>query len=148
MELTVIDIPAVRRHAPRPLSVSPHVLTVATVCALPTGALPTSASAQAAKPVINGRITDQAGRALEGAIITSSANASAVQTNKDGAFTLPAPNSRLVRRVRLRGFKWDSLVVDAAIRYRQDQNQVLANITPTVENTGTRTGGNITSNVQ
>lgn len=114
MELTVIDFPTVRRHAHRLLSVSPSVLTVATVCALPTGALPTSASAQAAQPVINGRITDKAGRALEGAIISSSASASAVQTNKDGAFTLPVPNNHLVLRVRLLGFKSDSLVVDAS----------------------------------
>ena len=37
---------------------------------------------------------------------------------------------------------------DRAIRYRQDQGQALATTTPTDDNSGTSTGGNITSNVQ
>ena len=75
--------------------------------------LPASMAAQTRAAGINGRVTDQAGRPLEGAIVTTSASAAAAQTNRDGAFTISAPAGRVVVRVRLLGFKADSLVLDA-----------------------------------
>ena len=75
--------------------------------------LPTVLTAQSKPAAINGRITDQSGRPLEGAIVSTSAAKAVAQTNRDGAFTLEAPAGRLVVRVRLLGFKLDSAVLDA-----------------------------------
>ncbi len=82
----------------------------ATLCALMV--LPSMVSAQSRQAPVNGRITDQSGRPLEGVIVTTSVAKATTQTNKDGAFTLEAPAGRLVVRVRLLGFKADSAVLD------------------------------------
>lgn len=71
------------------------------------------ASAQGRPSVVNGRVTDRSGRPLEGAIVTTSGGPNAVQTNRDGAFTIAAPDGRVVVRARLLGFRADSIVLGA-----------------------------------
>lgn len=66
------------------------------------------------KSFVNGRITDQSGRPLEGAQISTNSTAATTLTNKDGAFTLAAPSvGTIVVRARLLGFKTDSVVLEA-----------------------------------
>ena len=72
---------------------------------------PFAVSAQTTSPV-NGRITDKSGRPLEGVNVTTSTSALAVQTNRDGAFTIGVPSGRVVVRVRLLGFKADSATIE------------------------------------
>ncbi len=74
--------------------------------------IPTLLAAQAKPTSVNGRITDQSGRPLEGVIVTTSTSPAVAQTNRDGAFTISAPVGRVVVRARLLGFKADSMVLD------------------------------------
>ncbi len=98
---------------PRSLSVAANCAAVlVTLAGTPSLAL----SQQGAEP-LSGRLTDPAGRALEGAVIRISGSPATVRTNRDGAFSLARSSSAdgwLV--ARLLGFKPDSIRVTASMR--------------------------------
>ena len=98
---------------PRSLSVAANCAAVlVTLAGIPSLAL----SQQGAEP-LSGRLTDPAGRALEGAVIRISGSPATVRTNRDGAFSLARSSSAdgwLV--ARLLGFKPDSIRVTASMR--------------------------------
>ncbi len=63
--------------------------------------------------VVNGRVVDESGRPLEGAIVGISGQKAAVQTGKDGSFRLTAANGAVMVTARLLGFRADSVAVTA-----------------------------------
>ncbi len=78
--------------------------------------VPSVLVAQTRPDVVNGRITDQSGRPLEGVIVSTNSGAAVTQTNKDGAFTVATSGGRVIVRARLLGFNTDSTIVEAGGR--------------------------------
>jgi len=98
---------------PRSLS---FAATSAAVLVGLAGAPSLALSQQGAEP-LSGRLTDPAGRALEGAVVHISGSPLTVRTNRDGAFSLArsgAADGWLV--ARLLGFRPDSIRVTSSMR--------------------------------
>src|SRR5262249_22298422 len=71
-------------------------------------------SAQTSRAIVRGRVTDTAGVALQGVVLSDAADLRVATTSgADGAFTIALTSGRHVLRTHFIGFATDSAVIDA-----------------------------------